>query len=382
MLFYNMLIAKPGEEHNMNIPYLKLETIHNAIKDELNNSFLTVLDNEWFIQGTECAAFEKEFAKYCGAKYCVGVGNGLDAIRVILDAYGIGSGDEVIVPANTFIATVLAISYVGATPVLVDADASTYNIDVNKIEERITKRTRAIIAVHLYGRAADMDAVNSIAQKYGLTVIEDAAQSHGAVYKGRHTGNLGDAAAFSFYPGKNLGALGDGGAITTNDKEVADKVRAICNYGSYKKYDHQFKGCNSRLDEMQAAFLRVKLSHLGNWNEERQRIATYYNQNIHNEKLSLPIVRADEKERHVFHIYPVLCENRDELAAYLEEKGIHTNIHYPIPIPLQGAYKHENWDIEEFPVTERICRQELSIPLYPGMTQEEVHYVVQCLNNY
>lgn len=366
----------------MNIPYLKLETIHNAIKDELSNSFLTVLDNEWFIQGNECVEFEKEFARYCGAKYCIGVGNGLDAIRVILDAYGIGSGDEVIVPANTFIATVLAISYVGAMPVLVDADASTYNIDVNKIEERITKRTRAIIAVHLYGRAADMDAVNSIAQKYGLKVIEDAAQSHGAVYKGRHTGNLGDAAAFSFYPGKNLGALGDGGAVTTNDKELADKVRAICNYGSYKKYDHQFKGCNSRLDEMQAAFLRVKLSHLGNWNEERQRIATYYNQNIHNEKLSLPIVRADEKERHVFHIYPVLCENRDKLAAYLEEKGIHTNIHYPIPIPLQGAYKHENWDIKEFPVTERICRQELSIPLYPGMTQEEVHYVVQCLNNY
>lgn len=366
----------------MNISYLKLETVHNPIKKELEEKFFQVLNKEWFIQGNECSEFENSFAKYCGTQYCVGVGNGLDAIRVILQAYEIGQGDEVIVPANTFIATVLAVSYVGATPVLVDADYDTYNIDVTKIEEKITNKTKAIIAVHLYGRAVEMDAIYMLARKYNLKVIEDAAQAHGSVYKGKHTGNLGDAAAFSFYPGKNLGALGDGGAVTTNDKELADKVRAICNYGSYKKYDHQLKGCNSRLDEMQAAFLGVKLHHLDEWNAERREIAAFYNQNIINKKFVLPTIYEEKRESHVFHIYPVLCGNREKLVDYLEEKGIHTNIHYPIPIPLQGAYKDEKWDIKEFPVTEKICAQEVSIPLYPGMTEEEIQYIVECLNNY
>ena len=243
----------------MKIPYLKLENMHKELKDEFMQKASEIIDRNWYIQGSECMNFEQDFASFCGTKFCVGVGNGLDAIRVILQAYGIGEGDEVIVPANTFIATVLAISYVGATPVLVDADPITWNIDINKIEEKVTAKTKAIIVVHLYGRVVDMDPVLGIARKYDLKVIEDSAQAHGAIYKGNKAGSLGDAAAFSFYPGKNLGALGDGGAVTTNDKELADKVRAICTYGSYKKYDHQFKGCNSRLDEIQAGFLDIKL---------------------------------------------------------------------------------------------------------------------------
>lgn len=370
------------EEIKMNIPYLKLETVHDSIKEELKAKFESVLDGEWFIQGQECEKFEEEFAEFCGAKYCVGVGNGLDAIRVILQAYGIGEGDEVIVPANTFIATVLAVSYVGATPVLVDADINSYNIDISMIESKITEKTKAIIAVHLYGRVVEMNAINELAAKYGLKVIEDSAQAHGALYKGKCTGNLGDAAAFSFYPGKNLGALGDGGAITTNDKEVADKVRAICTYGSYKKYDHQLKGCNSRLDELQAALLRVKLKCLKSWNEERKNVAAFYNENIKNEKLMLPLVKTEERDTHVFHIYPILCKDRESFISYLEEKGVHTNIHYPIPIPQQGAYKEEGWKIEEYPITARICGEEVSIPLYPGMTQEEIQYIVDCVNQY
>ena len=366
----------------MNIPYLKLETVHAAIKDELREKFESVLNNEWFVQGKECDEFEKKFAEYCGAKYCVGVGNGLDAIRVILQAYGIGDGDEVIVPANTFIATVLAVSYVGAVPVLVDADINSYNIDIEKIENKITNRTKAIIAVHLYGRIADMDAIRKLAEKYDIKVIEDSAQAHGAVYKKKKAGNLGDAAAFSFYPGKNLGALGDGGAVVTNDKALADKVRAICTYGSYKKYDHQLKGCNSRLDEMQAAFLSIKLKYLDNWNAQRKEIAAFYNSNIHNDKLILPMVKDDEIDGHVFHIYPVLCEKRENLIEYLAAKEIMTNVHYPIPIPMQGAYKEEEWNMEEFPITKRICAQEVSIPLYPGMKKEEIQYVIDSLNNY
>ena len=365
---------------NMKIPYLKLATVHDPLKDELRNKFNRVLDSEWFIQGKECTEFEEQFASFCGTKYCVGVGNGLDAIRGILQAYGIGAGDEVIVPANTFIATVLAISYVGATPVLVDADEKNYNIDTSKIEERITSKTKAIIVVHLYGRAVDMDPVLSIAEKYGLKIIEDSAQAHGALYHGKRTGNLGDAAAFSFYPGKNLGALGDGGAITTNDKQLADKVRAICTYGSFKKYDHQFKGCNSRLDELQAGFLSVKLPHLQEWNEERKNIAEQYNKEIKNALFTLPEVV--DRDQHVFHIYPILCKNREKLIAYLEEKGISTNVHYPKPIPRQGAYVEMNIDMKEYPVTEKICAEEVSIPLYPGMTQEEIDYVIYSLNTY
>lgn len=364
----------------MIIPYLKLENIHEPIKKELSEAFRNVLDSEWFIQGKECTAFEEQFADFCGAEYCVGVGNGLDALRVILQAYDIKQGDEVIVPANTFIATVLAVSYAGATPVLVDADEQTYNIDIAKIEEKISPKTKAIIVVHLYGRVVEMDPVLALAEKYNLKVIEDSAQAHGALYKGKCTGNLGDAAGFSFYPGKNLGALGDGGAVTTNDKELADKIRAICTYGSYRKYDHQFKGCNSRLDELQAAFLQVKLSHLTEWNEERKAIAEQYNKGIKNELFTLP--QIDDRDGHVFHIYPILCENRQSLIKYLQEKGISTNVHYPTPIPKQGAYKDMHIDMKEYPVTEKICAEEVSIPLYPKMAENEINYIIESLNSY
>ncbi|MCR5233007.1 MAG: DegT/DnrJ/EryC1/StrS family aminotransferase [Lachnospiraceae bacterium] len=364
----------------MIINYLDLNRMHAPIRNELNKAVNRVLDNEWYIQGNENASFEEAFSKYCGVNYCVGVGNGLDAIRVILQAYGIGENDEVIVPANTFIATVLAISYVGAIPVLVDADMITYNIDPNLIETKITDRTKAIIVVHLYGQIAEMEPIMDVAKKYNLYLFEDCAQAHGAVYNGKKAGSFGDAAAFSFYPGKNLGALGDGGAIVTNNNTLAEKCRAICTYGSYRKYDHQFKGCNSRLDEIQAAILSVKLRYLNIWNDERKSIAFRYNTEINNAKIQKPNIL--EKNRHVFHIYPVLCENRTKFIDFLNNKGIHTNVHYPIPIPKQGAYIDAGFNVDDYPVTKKICAEEVSLPLYPGMTDEEVDYIIDTVNSY
>jgi len=363
----------------MKVPYLDLGKIHNKIQDELDAAYCEVTKRQWFIGGEADRKFEQEFAAYCGAKECVGTGNGLDAIRLILLAYGIGEGDEVIVPANTFIATVLAITYVGATPVFVDADMETYNINIDKIEEKITDRTRAIIAVHLYGRAVDIRAVRRIADRYSLKIIEDAAQAHGAEIAGKKTGSLGDAAAFSFYPGKNLGALGDAGAVVTNDREIAEKVRAYGNYGSYEKYNHVYQGCNSRLDEYQAAFLSVKLKYLDGWNEERRRIAQIYNSNICNKKVRLPEM-PDNIRQHVFHIYPVLAENREKLVEYLREQGIAVNIHYPKPIMEQEAYRQYRGQAVNYPVTKRLCMQEVSLPLYPGMTEEQIQKVVDCVN--
>lgn len=364
----------------MNIPYLDLSKTHMPIINELRKAAEDAIDSEWFIQGSRLKKFEDQFASYCGCKFCVGVGNGLDALRIILQAYGIGNGDEVIVPANTFIATVLAITYVGAIPVLVDANIDTMDIDVSLIEKKITSKTKAIIAVHLYGRAADMSSIVSIANKYGLKVIEDSAQAHGALYHGKRTGNLGDAAGFSFYPGKNLGALGDGGAVVTNDKELADKVRAIGTYGSYKKYDHQLKGCNSRLDEIQAAFLSVKLPYLDEWNNERKKIANFYTKSIDNKKIYIP--KTNEKNSNVFHVFPILCADRANLVSYLDEKGIKTNIHYPTPIPCQKAYADENWNLDDYPITNRICSEEVSIPLYPGLSDDAQGYIIDALNNY
>lgn len=364
----------------MKIPYLKLDNMHMPLRREFEKRFSEILEREWYIQGDEDVKFEKEFAEFCGTKYCVGVGNGLDAIRVILQAYGIGNGDEVIVPAHTFIATVLAVSYVGATPVFVDADENSWNIDVNKIEEKITDKTKAIIAVHLYGRVVEMQPVKELAAKYNLKVIEDSAQGHGVIYQGKKAGSLGDAAAFSFYPGKNLGALGDAGAVTTNDKKLADKIRAICTYGSFRKYDHQLKGCNSRMDEIQAAMLSVKLKYLNKWNEARKEIAEKYNTGINNKLIVLPDI--EDRDSHVFHIYPVLCKHRERFIDYLKQLGISTNIHYPIPIPKQGAYTEMDIDMKDYPVTERICAEEVSIPLYPGMKEEEVSYVIQAVNKY
>ena len=363
------------------IPYLDLGKVHAKIQNELNSASQRVLQSQWFIGGKEDAQFEQSFAEYCETKYCVGIGNGLDAIRLILLAYGIRAGDEVIVPANTFIATVLAVTQVGATPVFVDADENTYLIDSNKIEEKITEKTKAIIVVHLYGRVVDVAPIRTLAEKHSLKVIEDAAQAHGAKINGVKVGNLGDAAAFSFYPGKNLGALGDAGAVVTNDADVADKVRAYGNYGSYEKYNHVYQGCNSRLDEMQAAFLSVKLPYLDEWNEERRRIAEIYSKEIKNSKICLPKLPEDRSE-HVFHIYPVLVKDREAFCAYMTECGIGTNIHYPTPIMQQGAYRDMHEDMDKYPVTKRICAEEVSLPLYPGMTEEEVALVVRCVNNF
>ena len=366
----------------MNIPYLDLSKIHKPIQQELDDVYHIITKNEWYIQGEYCDKFEKEFAAYCGVQECIGVGNGLDALRLILSGLDIGAGDEVIVPANTFIATVLAISYVGATPVLVDSDPGTYLIDPNLIEQRITKRTKAIIAVHLYGKLCDMDAICDIAERHNLYVIEDAAQAHGARIGNKVAGSFGDAAGFSFYPGKNLGALGDGGAVTTNNIDLAKKIRALANYGAFERYHHIYQGCNSRLDELQAGFLLKKLPYLDGWNAERRRIAREYSEKIINSKITLP--QEDEKnpEKHVFHLFPIMCRSRDDLQEFLRAKGIGTNIHYPIPIPRQGAYAAYNWDMLRFAVTERICREELSLPLYPGMSDSEIEHVIESVNEY
>lgn len=363
------------------IPYLDLGKIHRDIRQELDEAYHQVMDRERFICGRADSQFEREFAAWCGAKECVGTGNGMDAIRLILQAYGIGRGDEVIVPANTYIATALAVTYVGAVPIFVDADAETYNIDLGKIEERITHRTKAIIVVHLYGRAVDVDAIRGIAEQHSLKIIEDAAQGHGASIHGKRTGNLGDAAAFSFYPGKNLGALGDAGAVVTNDVELAEKVRALGNYGSHEKYVHIYQGSNSRLDELQAAFLSVKLKYLEQWNEERRRIAMIYTSQIHNEQVQIPKLPDNIKE-HVFHVYPVLVKERKQFIQRLKEHGIAALIHYPTPIMQQRAYKEYQNQIDDYPVTKRICAEEVSIPLYPGMTEKQIQWVISCINSY
>lgn len=365
----------------MQIPYLDLSLIHADIRPELDDAYKRVLERGWYIRGDETAAFEKEFAAYCGASACVGCGNGFDALRLILQGYGIGCGDEVIVPAHTFIATVLAVVAVGAKPVFVDADMRTYNLDVDKIEGCITDRTRAVIAVHLYGRAVPLEKLRKIGQRYSIKIIEDAAQAHGAAINGKKTGDLADAAAFSFYPGKNIGALGDAGAVVTNDIKLSECIRVIGNYGSREKYRHCILGCNSRLDELQAAFLRVKLGYLDDWNRERRKIANLYEKEIKNPQVLLPGI-PEEKESHVFHIYPVLVEERERFRSYLTACGIGTNVHYPIPIVEQKVFADWNGRIKNYPVTERLCAQEVSLPLYPGMTEQQIAYVVKCVNEF
>ena len=364
----------------MNIPFVSFEAMHNEIKDEVLDTFKRVYEKNWFIQGSECEAFEAEFAEYCGAKYAVGCGNGLDALYLILRAYGIGEGDEVIVPSNTYIATALAVSYTGAKPVFVEPCMKCYNISPERIEEKITDKTKAVMAVHLYGQPAEMDSIQAIADKYNLKVIEDSAQSHGATYKGKRTGSLGDAAGFSFYPGKNLGALGDGGAVVTNDKELADMVRALGNYGSDYKYHHIYKGNNSRLDEVQAAILRIKLKNLDRWNADRQKTAARFSEGITNPEIILPKIR--EGSTHVFHIYAIRCERRDELEKYLADKGIGTNKHYPIPMHLQGAYSELGIPEGALPRAEEISKTQLSLPMYYGMKDEEIEYIIDAINQW
>lgn len=362
------------------IAYSDLSYIHNEIREEVNEAVNRVLDSNWFIMGEEVSRFEEEYAKYCGVKHCIGVGNGLDALHLILAAYGIGPGDEVIVPANTFIATALAVSYCGATPVLVDADADTYNLDISKIEEKITDKTKAVMCVHLYGHVVDIPAVYEIARKHNIKVIEDAAQAHNAFLDGKKTGSLGDAAGFSFYPGKNLGAFGDAGAITTNDDALARKVRALRNYGSEEKYRHIYKGFNTRLDEMQAAILRIKLRHLTQWTEQRQTIARYYLEHINNPKIKLPSVPAPKE--HVWHIFPVFAKDRDDLIQHMESCGVKALIHYPIPVHLQEGYQELGYQEGDYPVAEQLAREEVSIPLWVGMGEEEMAQVVNSLNSF
>ncbi|MCI9019400.1 MAG: DegT/DnrJ/EryC1/StrS family aminotransferase [Eubacterium sp.] len=361
------------------VPFATAAWLHGEIRQELDAAYQRVLDNGWFIQGEECRAFEEAYASYIGTDFCVGVATGLDALYLILKAMDIGAGDEVIIPSNTFIATALAVSHAGAKPVFAEPQMETYNIDAGRIEEHITSRTKAIIAVHLQGRPADMDRIFEIAKKHGLKLIEDAAQAHGSRYKGCRAGSLSDAAAFSFYPGKNLGALGDGGCVTTSDRQLADKIRMLGNYGSDYKYHHIYKGTNSRLDELQAAFLRVKLKYLDDWNEQRRTIAKRYLDGINNPQVILPPESTCEFE-HVYHIFAIRCQKRDELETYLNSHEIGTVKHYPVPMHMQEAYGDFEIKKGSFPAAEEISRTILSIPLYYGMTEEETEYVIGKIN--
>lgn len=364
----------------MKIPFVTFIPMEKELDKELRDAFSRVYSRSRYIEGVEDISFENAFAKYCDGKYCIGVGNGLDALFLSLKAIGVKEGDEVIVPSNTYIATALAVSYVGATPVFVEPDIRTYNIEPSRIEEKLTKKTKAIMPVHLYGQPCDMDPIMDIAKKYNLFVIEDCAQAHGALYKGKVIGSFGNAAGFSFYPGKNLGALGDAGAIVTNDKELADKVRALGNYGSDYKYHHIFKGNNSRLDELQAAFLAAKLPYLNKMNEERRRIAGMYLDGINNEEIILPYI--PEYAEPVWHIFAIRCKRRDKLEKFLNDAGIGTNKHYPIPMHLQECYKELGYKEGDFPIAEEISATELSIPMYYGMTDEEVQYVIDKVNEF
>lgn len=358
----------------MNVPFVTFKPLEKELDKELRSAFERVYNRSWYIEGAEDEEFEKAFAKYCDSKYCIGVGNGLDSLFLSLKALGVKEGDEVIVPSNTYIATALAVTYVGATPIFVEPDIYTFNIDPLKIEDALTNKTKAIMPVHLYGQPCNMDPIMDIAKKYNLYVVEDCAQAHGAKYKGRVIGSFGDAAGFSFYPGKNLGALGDAGATVTNNKELAQKIRALGNYGSDYKYHHVYQGNNSRLDELQAAFLSVKLIYLNKVNDARRQIAQKYIEGIKNPEIILPFV-PDYAEP-VWHIFGIRCRKRMELEKYLNNAGIGTNKHYPIPMHLQECYKNLGWKKGDYPIAEEISNTELSIPMYYGMTDEEIQYIM------
>ncbi|RYE41859.1 MAG: DegT/DnrJ/EryC1/StrS family aminotransferase [Hyphomicrobiales bacterium] len=357
------------------IPFLDLRSLHAEVREELNAAYERVMDSGCFIMGPEVLAFEAEFAQYCGVKHCLGVGNGLDAIKLILQAYGIGPGDEVIVPSNTFIATWLAVTQCGATVVPVEPNPATHNIDVAQIKGAITSRTKAIIPVHLYGQAADMDPIMSIAAEHALVVVEDAAQAQGARYKGRPVGSLGHAAATSFYPGKNLGAMGDGGAVLTSDTALADKVSQLRNYGSKRKYVHDVQGANTRLDEMQAAFLRVKLSQLDRWNAQRRDVANWYSDRLASSSVICPS-NAVECEP-VWHLYVIRSAHRDQLQNFLADQGIATVIHYPVPPHRQACYSGMSG--VSLPKAEQLASEVLSLPMSPLMTEEDVTVVADAI---
>lgn len=358
----------------MSVPFLDLASPYAELRDELDEAYHRVMASGWYILGKEVAAFEEEFAAYCGVRHCIGVGNGLDALHLVLRGYGIGPGDEVIVPSNTYIATWLAVTHAGATPVPVEPDEATYTIDPVRLEGAITSRTKAIIAVHLYGQAADMDPINDVAHRHGLRVIEDAAQAHGAGYKGKKAGGLGAAAGFSFYPGKNLGALGDGGAVVTDDDTVAERIRLLRNYGSRLKYHNEVRGFNSRLDELQAAFLRVKLRKLDEWNARRSTVARRYLLKLkHIKGLRLPSVAAGTD--HAWHLFVIGHSQRNELVAYLGEQGMSSLIHYPIPPHLSEAYADVAAPHGDLPIAEFMAETVLSLPMGPHLQERDVDAV-------
>lgn len=360
----------------MKVPFVDLQAQYRSIKDEIDLAIAQVLHDASFVGGPIVEAFERNFARYIGSKHCIGVANGTDAISLVLRALGIGPGDEVITAANSFIATSEAVTSVGARVVFVDCDPSTYTIDAGRIEQAVTPRTKAIIPVHLYGRPADMDAVMSIARRHGLRIIEDAAQAHGALYRGRRVGTLGDCACFSFYPGKNLGAYGDGGAVTTDDDALALKIRMYANHGRTQKYDHEFEGYNSRLDSIQAAVLDVKLRHLEQWTERRREIARQYDAGL-GDIVTVPAVPTDA--RHVYHLYVVRVPRREEVMEFLKRKGIGTGIHYPIPLPLLNAYRYLGHSAEDFPAASSLKDDIMSLPMHGSMSDEQVAYVINSL---
>lgn len=364
------------------IKYFDLKRINDSFEPKLSSAVLRVVGSGRYLFGPEVGKFEENFAKYCGCRYCIGVGNGLDALTLIIRAYCemsiMGPGDEIIVPANTYIASILAITATGLKPVLCEPQPESCNIDPNKIEELITPRTKAIMVVHLYGRTADMKPITDIAQKHSLKVIEDCAQAHGAIYDNRRAGNLADAAGFSFYPAKNLGALGDGGAVTTNDTILAETVRTIANYGSQRKYVNRYKGVNSRLDELQAAVLSVKLQRLDADNERRRSIAMRYTKEISNPYINT-VAEYHDKE-HVFHTYTIFSQQREALQRHLSENGIETIVHYPIPPHKQEALKE--YSRLSLPVTEKIHKEELSLPISPIMSDDEITRVIKAVNSF
>ncbi|AJD05252.1 DegT/DnrJ/EryC1/StrS family aminotransferase [Campylobacter lari] len=358
------------------ISFLDLHKINARFEDEIKDKINEVINSGWYILGKECVNFETNFAQYCGVKHCIGVANGLDALRIIIKAYEFNKNDEIIVPANTYIASILAITDNLCKPVLIEPDINTYNIDAKSIEEKITNKTKAIMVVHLYGQVCNMEPIYALAKKYNLKIIEDCAQAHGANFKGKKVGSLGDAAGFSFYPGKNLGALGDAGCITTNDDLLASKIRALANYGSRKKYENLYAGLNSRLDELQAGILDIKLKHLDDDNQKRKEIADFYMKNIKNENIILPKIDID----HVWHLFVIRTKFRDKLQKYLNENNIQTIIHYPIPPHKQECYK--DFNNLSLPITEQIHNEVLSIPISPVMRKEEVKCIVDVVNNY
>lgn len=362
------------------VPFLDLRATYLEIKDELDAAYHRVMNSGWYILGEEVSAFEQEFAAYCGTKHCVGVGNGLEALQLILRGYGIGSGDEVIVPANTYIATWLAVSNAGAMVVPVEPGERTYNLDPSHIRAAITPRTKAILPVHLYGQPAQMDPINMIAREYGLKLIEDAAQAHGARYRDRRVGSLSDAAGWSFYPTKNMGAYGDAGAITTDDDDLAERIRLLRNYGSTKKNYNEEKGINSRLDEMHAALLRVRLKHLDEWNGRRAKIATMYMNGLRDASVILPAI-ADGADP-VWHLFVVRSNRREALQQHLRALGVSTLVHYPVPPHLQEAYRELNCAAGTFPITEAIHNEVLSLPMSPHLSETDASRVIDAVESF